>query len=462
MKLVLIRNSSMKLNSLTAISPIDGRYREKLKELSLYFSEFALIKYRTKVEVLYLIKLSEFGVIRKLSKKEKAFLISIFEKFKISDGEKVKNIENKINHDVKAVEYFIKEKIKKTSLNDIKEFIHFALTSEDITNLAYSLAIKDFLKEVYYPPLNSLIKQVSKLAKRYKNIVMLSRTHGQPASPTTMGKELAVFVYRLKKQVASFPKLTGKLNGAVGNYNAHLAAFPNINWVKFSQNYIKSLGLIPNLITTQIENRDCWAQIFHVVVRVNNILLDFNRDIWSYISFEYLKQKTIKEEVGSSTMPHKVNPIDFENSEGNLGIANSILSHLANKLPVSRLQRDLSDSTASRNIGTAFAHCLLAFKSTLKGLDKIEINQKKIEQDLKNHPEVIAEAIQIILRREKVKMPYEALKKLTRGRKITLDDFHCFIDNLDISDKIKKELKKIRPENYVGLAEELVEIAIKN
>lgn len=450
----------MKLNSLTAISPIDGRYREKLEELSLYFSEFALIKYRVKVEILYLINLSKFGIIRKLSKKEKAFLISIFEKFKISDGEKVKKIEKKINHDVKAVEYFIKEKIKKTSLEDTKEFVHFALTSEDVTNLASSLALQDFLQKEYFLNLNKLVKKISQLAKKYKSTAMLARTHGQPASPTTMGKELAVFVYRLKKQIASFPKLTGKLNGAVGNYNAHLTSFPKVNWINFSQNFIKSLGLVPNLITTQIENHDCWAQIFHAAVRVNNILLDCNRDIWSYISFDYLKQKTIKEEVGSSTMPHKVNPIDFENSEGNAGLANSILSHLACKLPISRLQRDLSDSTASRNIGTAFAHCLLAFKSTLKGLGRIEINQKKIEQDLKNHPQVIAEAIQIILRREKVKMPYEALKKITRGRKITLNDFHCFIDNLDISDKTKKELKKIRPENYIGLAEELVGVAI--
>lgn len=452
----------MKLSTLTAISPIDGRYREKLEDLSLYFSEFALIKYRVKVEVLYLIELAKIRVIGKLSKKEKDFLVSIFEKFKLSDGQKVKNIEKKINHDVKAVEYFIKGKLEKTSLTDIKEFVHFALTSEDITNLSYSLAIQDCLKEVYFPTLNSLIREISSLANKYKNVAMLARTHGQPASPTTMGKELAVFVYRLRNQIKSFPKLTGKLNGAVGNYNAHLAAFPKISWVSFSQKFIKSLGLVPNLLTTQIENHDCWAQVFHAAIRVNNILLGFDRDIWMYISFDYLKQKVIKKEVGSSTMPHKVNPIDFENSEGNAGLANSILNHLANKLPISRLQRDLTDSTVSRNIGVAFSHCLLAFKSTMKGLAKIQVNQEILSKDLKDHPEVIAEAIQVTLRREKLEMPYEVLKKLTRGRKITLADFHQFIDSLKVSDKVKRQLKKIRPDNYVGLAEELVEIAIKD
>ncbi len=450
----------MTLKPLTAVSPIDGRYREKLKELSSYFSEFALIKYRVKIEALYLIKLAEVKVIRRLNKKEKDLLISLFGKFKLRDSQEVKRIEKTINHDVKAVEYFIKEKLSRISLTDIKEFAHFALTSEDINNLAYSLMIRDCLKKIYFPTLNTLIKQISQLARKYKNVAMLSRTHGQPASPTTMGKELAVFVHRLKNQIKSLPKLTGKLNGAVGNYNAHLAAFPKIDWIKFSQNFIKSLGLKSNLITTQIENHDCWAQLFQAVVRINNILIDFNRDLWTYISLDYLKQKGVKKEVGSSTMPHKINPIDFENSEGNLGIANSLLNHLANKLPISRLQRDLSDSTVSRNIGLAFSHSLLAFKNSLKGLKKIEINQKVISQDLKNHPEVIAEAIQTILRKEGIEMPYEALKKLTRDKKLTLHDFYQFIDRLKVSLKVKKELKKIKPENYLGLAEKLTELIL--
>jgi len=451
----------MKLNLLTAISPIDGRYREKTEELDLYFSEFGLIRYRVKIEVLYLIELAKVGVVRKLTKQEKDFLISIFGKFGLDDAQRVKTIEKEINHDVKAVEYFVKEKINKTSLKDLSEFVHFGLTSEDITNLAYSLIIRDCLQEVYLPTLGLLIKKMSQLAHQHKSVAILARTHGQPASPTTMGKEIAVFVHRLKNQLKSLPQLTGKLNGAVGNYNAHLIAFPRINWLKFSKDFVKSLGLKPNLVTTQIENHDVWAQLFQGMIRINNILIDFDQDIWTYISLDYLKQKSLKKEVGSSTMPHKINPIDFENSEGNLGMANSLLSHLANKLPISRLQRDLSDSTVCRNIGVAFGHALLGFKSTSKGLGKVEVNQKVISQDLENHPEVIAEAIQVILRREGVKMPYEALKKLTRGKKITLSHLHQFIDQMEISDKIKKELKKITPENYIGLAEELTKIAAK-
>lgn len=454
-----MNSNNMKFEPLTAISPIDGRYRPKTMELSNYFSEFALIKYRVKIEVLYLIELSKVKVVRKLSVKEKKLLTSLFENFTLGEAGRVKAIEKKINHDVKSVEYFVKEKITKSSLKDLNEFVHFALTSEDVTNLAYSLMIKDCLNEIYFPTLDNLIRQINLLVKRYKNIPMLARTHGQPASPTTLGKEFGVFVYRLKRQTKTFPKLTGKLNGAVGNYNAHQIAYPKVNWIKFSQEFINGIGLQPNLVTTQIENHDCWAELFQVMVRVNNILIDFNRDMWTYISLDYLKQKPKKGEVGSSTMPHKVNPIDFENSEGNLGIANSIFNHLANELPISRLQRDLTDSTVERNIGVAFAHTLLALKSTLKGLGKIELNHEVIKTDLENHPEVVAEAIQVILRREGVKMPYEELKKLTRGKKVTLKNLHQFIDRLKVSARVKKELKQITPENYVGLAKKLTKIA---
>ncbi len=445
----------MDFKPLTAISPIDGRYRKNLEELSDYFSEYALIKYRVKIEALYLIELAKIKAIRKLKAKEKKLLISIYEDFTIRDAGKVKAIEKKINHDLKSVEYLIKEKIAKTTLKDLTEFVHFGLTTWDVNNIAFSLMIQDCLLQQYFPTLGTLIKQISSLAKKYKNISMLSRTHGQPASPTTLGKEFAVFVSRLNKQIKTFPQLTGKLNGAVGNYNAHLIAFPKINWIKFSQNFIKSLGLKPNLITTQIENYDTLAETFQVMTRINNILIGLDRDMWTYISFDYLKQKLKEDEVGSSTMPHKVNPIDFENSEGNLGVANSLLNHLANKLTISRLQRDLSDSTVTRTHGVAFGHSILAFKNTLKGLSKIEANKGVVKADLENHPEVIAEAMQIILRREGVKMPYEALKKLTRGKKVTLAQLHQFIDNLKVSLKVKKELKKIKPENYIGLAERL-------
>ena len=451
----------MILNSLTAISPIDGRYRKQTEELSQYFSEFALIKYRLKIEILYLIELSRIKIIRKLKLKEKQYLVDLYTDFKLRDAQKVKKIESEIKHDVKAVEYFIKQKLEKTSLKDLKEFTHFALTSEDTNNLAYGLMIKDALRKVYFPALNSLTKKICQLAKKNKDVAMLAHTHGQPASPTTLGKELAVFCYRLHNQIKAIPQLKGKLNGAVGNYNAHVVAYPQKNWVKFSKKFIKKLGLKPNLLTTQIENHDCLAELFHAMIRINNIILDLNRDFWIYISMDYLKQKVIKGEVGSSTMPHKVNPINFENSEGNLGIANNLLNHLANKLLISRLQRDLSDSTACRNIGAAFAYCLLSFQNTLKGLNKIKANQKIIAQNLENHPEILAEAIQIILRREKIVMPYEALKELVRGRKITMIKLHNFIDKLKVSSQVKKELKQITVKVYTGYATILTKLATK-
>lgn len=448
----------MKLDQLTATSPLDGRYRKKVEALSEYFSEWALMRYRVRVEALYLIALAEVEVVRRINSREKKLLINLFDQFDKKDAQRIKSIEKKINHDVKAVEYFVKTKLTGTSLEDIKEFVHFALTSEDVNNLAYSLMIKDCLRQVYLPQLDALIKAISDLVKIYKSVAMLGRTHGQPASPTTLGKELAVFSHRLNAQVKTLPQLTGKLNGAVGNYNAHQIAFPQVNWLKFSRRFIGSLGLEVNLVTTQIESHDTWAQTFHSLVRINNIILDFNRDLWQYISLNYLVQKTVKTEVGSSTMPHKVNPIDFENSEGNLGIANSLLNHLANKLSISRLQRDLSDSTVSRNIGVALSHSFLALGSTIKGLSKVTVNEPVISQDLSDHPEVVTEAIQVILRREGMRLPFEQLKQLTRGKKISLREIYQFVDSLKLPTKLKRELKKVRPKNYLGLASKLTEL----
>ncbi len=451
----------MRLQALTAVSPIDGRYRRKVEGLADYFSEYALIKYRVKVEVLYFIALSDSGIIRKLTTSEKKFLKSLVTQFSIKEARRVKVIEGRINHDVKSVEYFIKEHFEKNSLTDLKEFVHFALTSEDVTNLAYSLMITDFINAEFLPALDVLISELSEIAQKFSDTPMLSRTHGQPASTTTIGKEFSIFVYRIKSQMKTIPTLTGKLNGAVGNYNAHVAAYPDTDWIAFSKDFIKSLRLRPNLITTQIESHDTFAELFHAIIRINNIVLDFDRDIWTYISQEYIKQKPKKGEVGSSTMPHKVNPIDFENSEGNLGIANSIFSHLADKLTISRLQRDLSDSTVQRSIGTAFAHSMISYQSTLKGLNKIEFNTKAISKDLGSHPELLAEAIQVILRREGAELPYESLKKLTRGKSVSLKDLHNFIKSLEIPEDVKEELMNLTPENYTGIAGKLSKLAMR-
>ena len=369
----------------------------------------------------------------------------------------------KINHDVKAVEYFLKDKLEHTSLKDIVNFIHFGLTSEDVNNLAYSLIITDFLEEVYKPKINKIIEYASKKTIEYKNLPMLSRTHGQPATPTTLGKELAVFVYRLKKQLTSFSwRLSGKLAGASGNFNSFYASYPKVNWLEFSQKFIKSLKLEPWLVVTQIEPHDRFCELFGVCQRINNILLDFVRDIWLYISFDYFSQKTVEREIGSSTMPHKINPIDFENAEGNLGLANALFGYFIEKLPISRLQRDLSDSTIQRSIGSGFGYTIIAFESILKGLGKIEANKTKITEDLANHPEILAEAYQTILRRENVEFPYEKLKQLTRGKKVTLKDLHSFIDNINVSVKVKQELKALSPQNYLGLASRLVDYGSKN
>lgn len=414
------------------------------------------MKYRVKIEILYLIELSYIKIIHPIKAKEKRFLNSLWSSFSLEDAAQVKEIEEQINHDVKAVEYFVKNKLEKTSLQDRVNFIHFGLTSEDTNNLAYGCLLADFLEEIYWPSFTQLLVKLRRLAVRYQSQVMVSRTHGQPASPTTLGKEMAVFIYRLKKQQTAFPKeLSGKLAGAVGNFNAHVAAYPKVDWLGFAERFISKLGLEPWLVVTQIEPHDRFCELFQAITRINNILLDLSRDLWLYVSFDYLLQIPVKGEVGSSTMPHKINPIDFENAEGNLGIANALLAHFAQKLPLSRLQRDLSDSTVQRCLGVAFGHTLLSMKSLMRGLEKVTVNRTKITQDIKAHPELIAEAIQTIMRRENLPFPYEQLKKLTRGRKITQSQITDFIDETGASAKVKKAMKRVKPETYIGLSKKL-------
>ena len=444
-------------NSLNAISPIDGRYSEKTAVLSNYFSEKSLIKNRVLVEIEYFIALCEIPLPQLRSFKKSNFkqLRKIYTNFSEKDAKKIKEIENKTNHDVKAVEYFIKNKFDKLNLGKYKEFIHFGLTSQDINNTAIPISLKDALNEVYYPELNKIISILNDSSKKWSKIPMLARTHGQPASPTRLGKEISVFTVRIKEQLKLLKgiPIAGKFSGATGNFNAHKLAYPNINWKSFSKKFISDkLGIKHSFPTTQIEHYDHLAAIFDNIKRINNILIDLNRDIWLYISMDYFKQKIKKGEIGSSTMPHKVNPIDFENSEGNLGIANANFQHLSSKLPISRLQRDLTDSTVLRNIGVPFAHTLIGFKSTIKGLKKLIINKQRILDDLNNNWAVVAEAIQTILRRENYPNPYEALKSLTRGNaNITKSTIHKFIDELDVKEEIKIELKKITPENYTGI-----------
>jgi len=442
------------VNSLKALSPLDGRYQNKTAEVAKYFSEATLIKHRIKIETKYLEALSQSGIIRKLTEAEKTILYSLAHE----DLKEVKEIEKTTNHDVKACEYFIKQKLEQTSLKDIINFIHFGLTSEDVNNLAYSSIISGFIKDIYEPKLNEIVSILTKKSQEYAKIAMLSRTHGQPATPTTLGKEFNVFRYRLKNQLKSFSwKLTGKLAGASGNFNSLVCSYPQIDWQEFSKKFVQSLGLEPWLVVTQIEPHDRFCELFGTCQRLNNILMDFSRDIWLYISFDYFSLKLITGEVGSSTMPHKVNPIDFENAEGNLGLANALFSHFIEKLAISRLQRDLSDSTVQRSIGSAFGYTIIAFESILKGLTKIQANQNKIKEDLNNHPEILGEAYQTILRRESVEFPYESLKELTRGKKITLTDLHLFIDKINVSDKVKQELKALSCENYLGLSIKLAE-----
>ncbi|MCQ2131871.1 MAG: adenylosuccinate lyase [Bacteroidaceae bacterium] len=445
----------MALSNLTAVSPIDGRYGNKTQVLSNYFSEYALIRYRVRVEIEYFIALNKFLGTFDVESVEDT-LRDIYRKFTEEDAQQVKDIEQVTNHDVKAVEYFIKEKFDKIGgLDEYKEFIHFGLTSQDINNTSVPLSIKDALNEVYYPMLQELIDQLSDFAEEWKDIPMLAKTHGQPASPTRLGKEIMVYVYRLNEQLISINScpITAKFGGATGNFNAHHIAYPEVDWKAFGNTFVKdNLGLKREQWTTQISNYDNLAAVFDAMARINTILIDLDRDFWMYVSMEYFKQKIKAGEVGSSAMPHKVNPIDFENSEGNLGIANAILQHLATKLPVSRLQRDLTDSTVLRNVGVPMGHMIIALQSTLKGLRKLLLNENAINRDLDGCWAVCAEGIQTILRREAYPHPYEALKALTRTNSvITEKSIHEFIEGLDVSESVKEELRAITPHTYVGM-----------
>jgi adenylosuccinate lyase len=445
------------LSTLTAISPVDGRYRSKTEKLASYFSEFALIKYRVRVEIEYFIALAEYlPQLKSLATEEKEeALRAVYRGFSFEDAKRIKEIEEVTNHDVKAVEYFLKEQFDTLSLQDYKEFIHFGLTSQDINNTSVPLSLKEALDDVYYPGIREIINTLKGYAEEWKDIPMLARTHGQPASPTRLGKEVMVFAYRLEQQVALLESIpvSAKFGGATGNFNAHKAAYPEYDWQAFATSFVNNLlGLSREAYTTQISNYDNLAAIFDGLKRINTILLDLTRDFWQYISMEYFKQKIKAGEVGSSAMPHKVNPIDFENAEGNLGIANAILEHLAAKLPVSRLQRDLTDSTVLRNIGVPLAHVEIAFKSLTKGLGKLLLNKTALYSDLDECWAVVAEGIQTVLRREGYPKPYETLKALTRTNdEITENSINNFIDNLNVGDNVKAELKAITPHTYTGI-----------
>lgn len=446
----------MSLSSLTAISPIDGRYRGKVEVLENYYSEYALIRYRVKVEIEYFIALCKLPLPQLAGVDYALFgeLRDIYAKFSVDDAQRVKDIESVTNHDVKAVEYFIKEQFDRLGLAQYKEFIHFGLTSQDINNTSVPMLIRDSLHEAYLPLLDEMVGLLNQYAEEWKDIPMLAKTHGQPASPTRLGKEIRVFAYRLEKQIELLKQVpvSGKFGGATGNFNAHRVAFPDRDWRAFAKKFLnESLGIEREEWTTQISNYDNLAALFDAMARINTIMIDLDRDMWQYISMEYFKQKIKAGEVGSSAMPHKVNPIDFENSEGNLGLANAILNHLAGKLPVSRLQRDLTDSTVLRNVGVPLAHMMIALHSTLKGLHKLLLNEAAISRDLDNMWNVVAEAIQTILRREGYEKPYETLKALTRtNSKVDAESIASFIDTLKVSDAVKEELKAITPHNYTG------------
>ncbi len=453
----------MELTALTALSPIDGRYQDKATALRPIFSEFGLLKFRVTVEVRWLQKLASHAQINEvsvLSKDANDYLNQIVEHFSIEDAERIKTIERTTNHDVKAVEYFLKEKCEALpELQKINEFIHFACTSEDINNTSHALMLKTAREEVLLPEWKKVIDAVVELAHRYKDIPLLSRTHGQPASPTTIGKEMANVAYRLKRQYKQLENLEilAKINGAVGNYNAHLSAYPEVDWHTFSQEFIQSLGVTWNPYTTQIEPHDYIAEFFDCVARFNTIVIDFDRDMWGYIALNHFKQRTIAGEIGSSTMPHKVNPIDFENSEGNLGLANAVMNHLGQKLPISRWQRDLTDSTVLRNLGVGLGYALIAYASTLKGISKLEVNEQHLRDELDQNWEVLAEPIQTVMRRYGIEKPYEKLKELTRGKHVDGEAMRQFIDGLALPQAEKDRLKQMTPASYIGYAVELVE-----
>ena len=441
---------------LSAISPLDGRYADKTRELGAYFSEYALIRYRVFVEIQYFIALCQYGLPQLAAFEDDKIddLNAIFERFSMADAERIKDIERTTNHDVKAVEYFLKEKFDLLDLGSMREFVHFGLTSQDVNNTATPLLFRNALHDVYHPLLAQVRDRLNQMSQDWAQVPMLARTHGQPASPTLLGKELMVFVERVEVQTELLKALPhrAKFGGATGNFNAHYAAYPDYNWQTFGDDFVREfLGLERSQHTTQIEHYDCFAAQCQALARINTILLDLCRDIWAYVAMEYFRQKTVKDEVGSSAMPHKVNPIDFENAEGNLGLANALFQHLAEKLPVSRLQRDLTDSTVLRNLGVPMGHTIIAFKSILKGLGKLMLNEGKLFDDLEDNWMVIAEGIQVILRREGYPQPYEALKALTRGRAaVTREDLHAFIKDLDVREEIKEELRQLTPHNYVG------------
>ncbi len=453
----------MELTQLTAISPVDGRYASKSAELRSIFSEYGLLKYRVQVEVRWLQMLSEQASIAEVpafSEASHTLLNNIVANFSVDDAMRIKEIERTTNHDVKAVEYFLKEQVESNSeLNAISEFIHFACTSEDINNLSHGLMLTEARDTVLLPYCDKLISEITRLAKEYKTIPMMARTHGQPASPTTMGKEMANVAMRLRRQRDQIAAVTllGKINGAVGNYNAHLSAYADTDWHSLSESFVTSLGLTWNPYTTQIEPHDYIAELFDAVARFNTIILDFDRDVWGYIALGHFKQKTIAGEIGSSTMPHKVNPIDFENSEGNLGLANAIFDHLAAKLPVSRWQRDLTDSTVLRNLGVGVGYAVIAYQATLKGISKLEVNEASLLAELDNNWELLAEPIQTVMRRFGIEKPYEKLKELTRGKKVNAEVIAEFIDGLELPDAVKAELKTLSPANYIGDAIRLVD-----
>lgn len=453
----------MDLSLLTALSPVDGRYASKTDELRSYFSEFGLLKYRVVVEVRWLQKLADIAEIKEVppfSDAANTLLNSIVDNFSEADAQRIKDIEKTTNHDVKAVEYFLKEQVANNAeLQAVTEFIHFACTSEDINNLSHGLMLAEARESVLLPYLDKLISELKRLALEYRDIPMMARTHGQPASPTTMGKEMANVMVRLsrqREQISTVPIL-GKINGAVGNYNAHISAYPDVDWHAVSESFVTGLGLSWNAYTTQIEPHDYIAELFDAIARFNTILIDFDRDVWGYIALGHFKQKTIAGEIGSSTMPHKVNPIDFENSEGNLGIANALFGHLATKLPVSRWQRDLTDSTVLRNLGVGMGYSLIAYQASLKGISKLEVNAGSLAAELDNNWELLAEPIQTVMRRYGIEKPYEKLKELTRGKKVNAQVIAEFIDTLELSDAVKAELKDLSPEKYIGDAIRLVD-----